>query len=155
MLKKQNPINDLSTVILRRPYLCFRDGSKPLTRWVQPLKWSSILVSLNLHFRRHGCLSIAPVFLHYPVFDLVSVAMIVFEIALGIALFIGVQTQTLCLAVSSTGCVFYDSYRFYLSHRLCSRGVNFFDFGNWGAYKASNMKGNRLWLFRRLYQTGT
>ena len=96
VLKKQNLFNDLSTVILRRPVCVFRDGSKPLTRWVQPLKMEQYFGEFESAFSETWMSFIAPVF---PALSSVSiwfsVAMIVLKFALGIALYRGTNPNSL------------------------------------------------------------
>lgn len=69
-----------------------------------------------------------------------SVAMIVFEIALGIALLIGYKPKLSAWLFLALVVFFTILTGFTYLTGYVPGGVNFFDFGNWGAYKASNMK---------------
>lgn len=69
-----------------------------------------------------------------------SVAMIVFEIVLGIALFIGYKPKLSAWLFFALVLFFTILTGFTYLTGYVPGGVNFFDFGNWGAYKASNMK---------------
>lgn len=69
-----------------------------------------------------------------------SVLMIVFEIVLGIMLLLGYKPKLTAWLFFGLVVFFTVLTGFTYMTGYVPAGVNFFDFGNWGAYKASNMK---------------
>lgn len=69
-----------------------------------------------------------------------SVGMIVFEIVLGVMLLLGYKPKLTAWLFFGLVVFFTILTGFTFMTGYVPAGVNFFDFGNWGAYKASNMK---------------
>ncbi|MBK8699931.1 MAG: DoxX family protein [Saprospiraceae bacterium] len=71
---------------------------------------------------------------------LFSVTMIVFEIVLGIMLLLGYKPKLSAWLFFGLVAFFTVLTGFTFLTGYVPAGINFFDFGHWGAYKASNMK---------------
>ncbi len=81
---------------------------------------------------------IFPFFSHYSIWF--SVAMIVFEIVLGVMLLIGYKPKLSAWLFLGLVVFFTVLTGFTYLTGYVPEGVNFFDFGQWGPYKATNMK---------------